>query len=86
MKLLILVIAVGVALQTAKGFPLDVNCNKRTTPVEIIGPGGGELIYLDRHHVACQPFEFLNEFRFIRSSDHRGAFYAYTCCIYSVKA
>jgi hypothetical protein len=60
MKLLILVIAVGVVLQTAKGLPLDVHCGKRTTHIETMGTENGELIYLDRHHVACQPFEFLN--------------------------
>lgn len=84
MKLLILVIAVGVVLQIAKGKPLDVHCVKKTTAVETIGSGNGELIQLERHQVTCQPFEFLNDFRFIRSSDLRGAFYAYTCCVYSV--
>jgi hypothetical protein len=38
MKLLILVIAVGVVLQTAKGLPLDVHCDKKTTVVETIEP------------------------------------------------
>ncbi len=85
MKLLNLVIALGVVLQTAKGAPLDVHCEKKTTVVETIGSGNGELIYLDRHKVTCQPYEFLNDFRFIRSSDLRGAFYAYTCCVYSVR-
>jgi|688.fasta_scaffold1303534_1 hypothetical protein len=85
MKLLILVIALGVVLQIAKGKPLDVHCEKKTTAIETIGPGNGELIYLDRHKVTCQPYEFLNDFRFIRSSDLRGGFYAYTCCVYSVR-
>jgi hypothetical protein len=85
MKLLLLVIAVGVVLQTAEGTPLDVNCNKRTTHIDTMGAENGELIYLDRHHVACQPFEFLNSFQFTRSSDLKSIFYSYTCCIYSVK-
>jgi hypothetical protein len=83
MKLLIFVIAAGIVLQTANGSPLKVNCNKRSTAVETIGTGNGELIYLDRHAVACQPFEFLNEFRFVRSGRNEAS-YKYTCCHYTI--
>ena len=83
MKLLIFVIAAGIVLQTANGSPLKVNCNKRSTAVETIGDGLGELVYLDRHAVFCQPFEFLNGFHFVRSSD-REASYKYTCCHYTI--
>ena len=83
MKLLIFVIAAGIVLQTANGSPLKVNCNKRSTAVETIGAGNGELIYLDRHGVSCQPFEFLNEFRFVRSGRNEGS-YKYTCCHYTI--
>jgi hypothetical protein len=82
MKLLILVITTSVVLQIAEGAPLTVNCSKRATAVEPIGAKNGELIYLDRHNVGCKSFEFLNEFRFVRSD--KGAFYSYTCCFYTV--
>ena len=86
MKLLIFVIAAGIVLQTANGSPLKVNCNKRSTAVENIGTGNEDLsnlIYLDRHAVACQPFEFLNEFRFVRSGRNEAS-YKYTCCHYTI--
>lgn len=83
-KLLILVIAAGIVLQTAKGTPLKVNCEKRATADAPIGSYTGELIYLDRHHIACKPFEFLNDFLFVRNDDHTGAFYRYTCCHYTL--
>ena len=85
MKLLIFVIAAGIVLQTANGSPLKVNCNKRSTAVETIGDGLGELVYLDRHAVFCQPFEFLNGFHFVRTGENSDeAFYRYTCCHFTI--
>ena len=83
MKLLIFVIAAGIVLQTAKGSTLKATCQERSTAAEPIGEGLGELVYLDRPAVFCQPFEFLNGFHFVRSSD-REASYKYTCCHYTI--
>ncbi|EFX71641.1 hypothetical protein DAPPUDRAFT_327041 [Daphnia pulex] len=58
---------------------LKIQCQKRSTGVTSIGANNGELIYLDRHAVACFGNEFLQGFRFIRSGDN-DAYYSYTCC------
>jgi hypothetical protein len=52
-------------------------CSNRATPWN--DEGGGNMIYLDRHDIACNDNENLTRFKFVR--DQRGKFqYQYRCC------
>jgi hypothetical protein len=52
-------------------------CSNRATPWN--AEGGGNMIYLDRHNIACNDNENLSRIQFVR--DGRGKFqYQYRCC------
>ncbi len=53
-------------------------CRSMTTPFDL--DGGGNAVFLDRHHIGCWNHENLSSFRLGRNSEGNKYQYLYKCC------